>query len=107
VTPSDFRRIALSLPETVESAHMGHPDFRVKNRIFATVSYPTDAVGMVNLTPDQQDAMVSTHPDIFVPVPGAWGRKGCTHIRLEAVEETILTNAITTAWHNKAPPRLK
>ena len=29
MTAGDFRRIALSFPETMESVHMDHPDFRV------------------------------------------------------------------------------
>jgi len=51
VTAQDFRRIALSFPEVTESAHMGHPDFRVKKRIFATLGYPARGWGMVKLTP--------------------------------------------------------
>ena len=35
MTADEFRHIALSLPETAESAHMGHPDFRVGGKIFA------------------------------------------------------------------------
>jgi len=33
----DFRRIALSMPEATEASHMGHPDFRVGGKIFATI----------------------------------------------------------------------
>ena len=33
MTPEEFRRIALSFPEAVESQHMNHPDFRVGNKI--------------------------------------------------------------------------
>jgi hypothetical protein len=42
MTPADFRKIALSFPATVESAHMSHPDFRVGGKIFATLGYPAD-----------------------------------------------------------------
>jgi len=30
MTAAEFRRIALSLPQAREAAHMGHPDFRVR-----------------------------------------------------------------------------
>jgi hypothetical protein len=40
VTPNDFRRIALSMPDVVEASHAGHPDFRVGGKIFATLGYP-------------------------------------------------------------------
>ena len=38
MTPSDLRRLALALPGTEESSHMGAPDFRVGGRIFASAS---------------------------------------------------------------------
>lgn len=40
VTPEEFRSIALSFPETAEGSHMGHADFRVGGKIFATLAYP-------------------------------------------------------------------
>ena len=40
MTVKDFRKIALSLPETEERVHMNHPDFRVAGKIFATLGYP-------------------------------------------------------------------
>ena len=33
----DFRHLALALEGTVEGAHMGHADFRVGGRIFASL----------------------------------------------------------------------
>jgi hypothetical protein len=54
VTTTEFRRMALSLPETSEVGHMGHPDFRVRGKIFATLGYPSEAWGVVKLTPKQQ-----------------------------------------------------
>ena len=50
MTDNDFRRLALSFPEAVESEHMKHPDFRVGGKIFATLSYPEEGLGMVKLT---------------------------------------------------------
>ena len=56
--PADFRRIVLGLEGAVEGAHMGHPDFRVNNRIFATLHHDRE-FGMVTLTPEQQRAIHS------------------------------------------------
>ena len=78
MTPDDFRRLALSLPDAVESAHHGHPDFRVGDRIFATLGWRDPAFGVVLLSPDEQAILVSAEPAIFTPVPGGWGRKGST-----------------------------
>jgi hypothetical protein len=54
MTTDAFRRAALALPGAIESEHMHHPDFRVANRIFATLGYPETAWGMVKLPPDEQ-----------------------------------------------------
>ena len=51
----DFRRLALRFPETSEQSHMGHPDFRVGGKIFATLG-PKEEWGMAKLTPEQQAA---------------------------------------------------
>jgi hypothetical protein len=105
----DFRRIALGMEGAVEGAHMGHPDFRVNNRIFATLHHDR-AFGMVKLTPDQQEQFTRAHPDAFAPESGAWGRAGSTRVRLASVHEETLGEAVTLAWQNSvnkgaSPPR--
>src|SRR4029079_7283254 len=64
----DFRRVALSLPEAAEAAHMGHPDFRVSGKIFATLDYPADGWGVVKLTPEAQDGFIDDVSAACVPV---------------------------------------
>ena len=54
MTPADFRRIALSLPNTEESSHMGAADFRVAGRIFATLASVKEGFGNLMLDPEQQ-----------------------------------------------------
>ena len=100
MTADDFRRIALALDGVVESAHHGHPDFRVGGRIFATLGYPNRESGMVNLTPDQQRTFVLEHAGGFAPVKGAWGEQGSTNVRLDAVDEETVGQAMTLAWRN-------
>jgi hypothetical protein len=51
----DFRRLALSFPGAEERAHMGHPDFRVGGKIFATLHPPGKGTGAVMLLPEQQE----------------------------------------------------
>jgi hypothetical protein len=106
VSADVFRRIALSLPETSESAHMDHPDFRVRGRIFATLGWPEAGWGMVKLTPEEQEVVVEAEPEVFVPVKGGWGRQGCTNVRLAAASETTLRSALVKAWRKAAPKRL-
>ena len=102
----EFRRIALSLPEASESAHMGHPDFRVRGKIFATLGYPSTGWGVVKLTPDQQELFVQIEPEVFVPVKGAWGRRGATSVRLRSAPRGMVRKALIAAWCNTAPKPL-
>jgi hypothetical protein len=106
VTAADFRSIALSLPEAEERAHMNHPDFRVGGKIFATLGYPSAGWAMVKLTPAQQQLYTIAHPDAFLPIKGAWGRRGATNVRLRAAGVRIARQALTDAWRNTAPKRL-
>ena len=99
MTESAFRRIALGMKDAVESAHMDHPDFRVNGRIFATLHHDRKW-GMVKLTPEQQQAFIRDLPDAFKPESGAWGRQGCTAVRLAMVDEDTLGEALTLAWRN-------
>ena len=94
----DFRRIAISLEGAEEGSHMGHPDFRVGGRIFATLAAQDNGFGNLMLTPEEQKAFVDELPDIFLPIAGGWGRMGATHIRLAAASEDILRGALRVAW---------
>jgi hypothetical protein len=94
----DFRRLALSLPDTEESSHMGSPDFRVGNRIFATLAAANLGYGNIMITPEQQSAFVEDLSEIFIPVPGGWGRGGATHINLAVANEDVVLGALQTAY---------
>ena len=75
MTEDQFRKIALSLPETVEKSHVGHPDFRVRGgRIFATLGYPEHGFGVLILIPDQQGELIGRYPEVFAPVKRQMGK---------------------------------
>ena len=102
----DFRRAALSLPEATEGAHMGHADFRVRDKVFASLGVPDAGWGMVKLTPEQQKMLLGAEAAAFKPAAGAWARRGSTHVRLAAVDRATLRSALTMAWRNTAPKGL-
>jgi hypothetical protein len=103
MTAEEFRKIALSFPGTSEQAHMNHPDFRVRGKIFATLGYPDDTHGMLKLTPEQQHEYIQSEPDVFAPSQGAWGRGGSTIVKLKAGRKASLRAAMAAAWRNAAP----
>jgi hypothetical protein len=107
MTPEDFRRLALDMPGAIERAHMGHPDFRASGRIFATL-HSNDEFGMVKVAPEEQRELMRTHRKVFTPSSGAWGRQGCTNVRLDAADEGAVRGALVLAWERASampPPR--
>lgn len=105
MTAGTFRALALELPEASEGAHMGHPDFRVGGKIFATLG-PDEAWGMVMLTPEQQERLKLAEPMVFQPLQGAWGSRGATRVELAAARKPSVRLSLLAAWRNKAPRRL-
>lgn len=106
MTVDEFRKLALGQPEAAESAHMDHPDFRVRGKIFATLGHPDAGWGMVKLNVEQREEFVREDPHVFRPVPGGWGKTGATHVCLATATAAVLQPALATAWRNVAPKRL-
>jgi hypothetical protein len=94
------------MPEACEVGHMGHPDFRVRGKIFATLGYPDQGWGMVKLTPEQQNAFVDSEPAVFTPIKGGWGLRGATSVRLRPAKSHSVRLALAMAWENVAPRTL-
>ncbi|MEO5324852.1 MmcQ/YjbR family DNA-binding protein [Mesorhizobium sp. CC13] len=105
MTPEDVRRIALELPGATEKSHFGKPDFRVRDRVFATL--PEDGNAVVKLTRDQQEMMAGSEPAVFLPVNGGWGKQGWTRVMLATADAATLRSALLTAWRNTAPITLR
>ena len=101
MTAADFRRIALSLEGVEEHSHAGLPAFRVGGRRFASLASQAEGYGNLTLTLEQQAAFVEEAPEIFLPIPGGWGKMGHTHIRLAAANEDVLKGALRTAWKQR------
>ena len=102
MTAADFKRIALSFEGAEEGSHMGAVDFRVGGRIFATLASVKDGYGNLMLTPEVQAGFLADAPELFLPVPGGWGRNGATHIRLAKANREQLTGALQAAWKLRA-----
>ena len=98
--PEGFRKLALSVPGAEEQDHMYNPDFRADGNIFSTLGYPDERFAMVKLTPEQQAEFVKKKPEVFTPVPGKWGLRGATHVRLKAAESKSIKRALEVAREN-------
>jgi hypothetical protein len=99
----EFRALALAFPEAVEGSHFGTADFRVRNKIFATLR---EADGVLKLSPDEQQLVMATSPGLFEPVKGSWGLKGWTRVALDHADAETVRHAMGMAWRSVAPKRL-
>jgi hypothetical protein len=107
MTPAAFLKLALSLPDAVQSAHQGGADIRVAGKIFASPADRKGGEAVLKLTPEQQDVMCAAAPNVFKPVAGAWGAKGWTRLVVKNADAATAQGALWTAWRNVAPAKLK
>ena len=84
---------------------MGHADFRLAGKVFASLGYPDHDHAMVKLTPDQQPVFLKACPEAFSPCAGAWGRQGSTSIVLGAARVDLVRQALAAASGNVARKR--
>jgi hypothetical protein len=103
ISVAQARAIALSMPEAEERAHFGHPDFRVRNKIFATL-WPDKGVAVVMITVADQTALLQMHPETFSL--NAWSHHGATNVHLRHVSAAQFRDLLRTAWRKVAPKRL-
>lgn len=103
-TGDDVRRIVLALPEAQERETWGHPTFRVRDRMFATLS-DDGTRATAKATKDEQAALVAEDPQTF-SVPAYVGRHGWIGIDLAHVDPGHLAELLADAWRLTAPKRL-
>ena len=102
MTAIGFRRIALSFPAVEEYEHGDQPAFRFNGGKFAGLASIAQGYGNLTLTPQLQADFIADAPEVFLPIPGGWGRMGHTHIVLAKADEAILTGALHAAYNLRA-----
>lgn len=100
----EFRALALGFPEAVEASHFDTADFRVNNRIFATLR-AADGRAVLKLSPDEQQLLMATSPGLFEPIKGSWGLKGWTRVALDRADAETVHHAMSLAWRAVAPKK--
>jgi len=105
MTGDDIRALALSLPEAAEQPHFEKTSFRVRGKIFATLT-PDGEQLWLKLLPQIKEALRQSDPDAILPLPGAWDRGGSTLIAIRRMEAAKLADLIRLAWRQVAPKTL-
>ena len=104
MTRDEFRRAALEFPEAAEQETWGHPTFRVRGKMFATLSADDDTA-TVKASREAQAALVGSEPETF-SVPAYVGQHGWIGIRLERVDPEEAVELLDDAWRATAPKRV-
>ena len=107
MTPDAFRAMALHFSGAIEGAHMNHPDFRVRGKIFATLGHPNKAFAAIMLTPAEQAEFVKEGSGAFAPVKGGWGLNGSTSVRLQPADPELVKKALAAAWARKSSAQVR
>ena len=115
VNADDVRRIAMSLPHTVEIDSDGF-DFRVGNHGFLW-SYPeyvpgqrrvirTDIAVLYVGDEAEKQALLLSEPEVFFTTT-SYDWSPLVMVRLESIDITRLRELVTDAWHMRAPAELR
>jgi predicted DNA-binding protein (MmcQ/YjbR family) len=105
VNIDDFRKLALSFPEAEESTHFEKTSFRIKKKIFATLS-ENEKIACIKLSGIDQSVFSTTNRITIYPVPNKWGKQGWTFVNLDSVHPDLLKDALKTAFCEVAPKKL-
>lgn len=105
-TEDDVRRIALSLPETIEKPWFNTPGFRVKDKGFLRIRSEAEG-GLVVFVGDlgEKEVLLASEPDKFFTTPHYDGYPTVL-VHLADVDVDELTELITDSWRIKAPKRV-
>jgi len=105
MTPDAFRKVALSLPEAHEEPHFERTSFRVKKKIFATMT-PDGKEVMVRVAPPELvRSLLSSHGDVFFSYGGWTVRNGSLGVRLAKASAKMLEALVVESWRHSAPKR--
>lgn len=92
---------ALSLPGAQQGVHVGRPDLRVANKIFATLPEGGKCVNIKSTSPNV-DALVQTDPEAYHDCwAGTW-----VSVDLSRVDGQQVRELLVDAWKLAAPRRL-
>lgn len=105
-TEDDVRRIALSLPQTIEKTSYNTPGFRVKDKLFLRIRTEAEG-GLVVFVADLEDkeALLASDPAVFFTTPHYDGHASVL-VNLPAIDVDQLREMIVDAWRARAPKKV-
>jgi hypothetical protein len=105
VTEGDVRRVALSLPATVEKSYNRLPSFRVGSNLFIHIHELPDVLFARCANPGERDELLTAEPEKFF-ITAHYDGYPAVLVRLGQVGFDELSELVTEAWRICAPKRL-
>lgn len=93
-----FKIIALSFPDVIEQPHFEKSSFRVKKKIFATLSTEHHRA-CVKLSEIDQSVYCAFDKNIIYPVDNKWGKQGWTLIELKKIRKNMLKDLLKSSYN--------
>jgi hypothetical protein len=104
VTADDVRRVALSLPGTVERLVQDRVKFNVGRLVYVSLSADETAMGF-GFPKEERAALVAAHPEKFFMPVRSDERYNWVRGWLAAIDETELRELVFEAWCMCVPKR--
>jgi predicted DNA-binding protein (MmcQ/YjbR family) len=96
-----FKEIALSFPDVTEQPHFEKTSFRIKKKIFATLS-EAEKKAALKFNEIDQSVFCSIDKSVIYPVAGGWGKQGWTVVELAKIKPGVLKDALAVAYNTVA-----
>ena len=103
MTLDEVSKLIETLPGVTHRRQDGAVDFQVEKTIFASITI--DRLVVLKLSLEQQDMVMSSDPEGYAPVKGAWGERGWTEMNFALLDEPAAYSGIMIAWTNVTPKR--
>jgi hypothetical protein len=97
VTADQVKEIVSSLEGTDEHPHFERTAFRVKKKIFATISLKDKTLN-VRFTPQLQMIYCPPQSEVIFPILNGWGKNGWTTINLNKANKKLVEEALKEAY---------
>jgi hypothetical protein len=105
ITEEDVRRVALSLPASMERPYNRLPSFRVRDKLFLRIHELPDAFFVRCASVEERNELLRAEPAKFFITPHYNGYPGFL-VRLSQVDLDEMTEIVTESWRLSAPKRL-
>lgn len=104
-TEDDVRRLALTLPSTIERPSYGTPGFRVQDRLFARMHEQPGVLVAFRSSVEDRDELIASAPSKFFTTLHYAGHASVL-VRLAAIDGEELGALLEEAWQTRASRRL-